>query len=104
MFMKQNKLYILLGIAIAILIGAIVLYFKCNVYTVRLYSDGELIETIEARRNRPLKEPKPLTKDGYMFIGWYQEDGELFNFENNITRNINLTAGWGLITTEENQE
>ena len=102
--MKENKLYIYLGLAIVILIGAIVLYFKTNVYTVKLYSDGELIETIKTRRNRPLKEPSPLTKEGYMFIGWYQEDGELFNLENNITRNVSLTAGWGLITTEENQE
>jgi len=99
--MKKNTKYILLFLILIVLVAGIVIYFKTNTYYVNFYSEGTLIERIETRKNRAIKEPTSPTKEGYMFIGWYDQNGELFDFNNNITKDINLNAGWGKITMNE---
>lgn len=98
--MNKKGIIALFIVLVILLVAGIVFYFKNNTYTIQFYDEGKLVETLEVRKNRPIKEPTSPTKDGYMFIGWY-ENGELFNFDNNITKDINLIAGWGKITTEE---
>ncbi|MCI8394760.1 MAG: InlB B-repeat-containing protein [Bacilli bacterium] len=99
--MKMKTKGCLLFGLIIILILSIVIYFKTNVYYVLLYNDGNLIKTIETRKNRPMKGPEPLEKEGYLFLGWYDENGEIFDFEQNIKGNLKLTAGWAKISPQE---
>lgn len=102
--MKNSLKYILLGFVIILLIGSIIVYFKLNTYQVNFYNEGELYKSVETRRNRAMKEPETPTKEGYIFIGWYNENGEVFDFEHNITQNMNLIAHWGEIVTDEDTE
>ena len=63
-----------------------------NEYTVRFDVDGSItrVTVIEGEKViRPL-EPQ---KTGFIFTGWYI-DGEAFDFETPITKDITLTAGW----------
>lgn len=99
--MNKNSKIILSLLAIIILIVGVVVYFKTNTYSVNFYSDGELIQTIETRKNKVITQPDKPEKDGYVFIGWYAEDGEVFNFENTINQNINLFARWATIVLDE---
>lgn len=98
--MKNNLKFILLGISIVALITAIIFYFRINTYQVNFYSDGQIYQSIETRRNRQMKEPNTPIKEGFIFIGWYDEEGNVFDFEQNITKNMNLIAHWGEIVKE----
>ena len=35
-------------------------------------------------------------KEGYVFMGWYDEDGNVFDFENKIDKNMILIAHYGI--------
>lgn len=100
--MKNNFKFIILGLAIIVLILAIIVYFRINTYQVNFYNEGQIYQTIETRKNRKMKEPDAPTKEGFLFIGWYDEEGNAFDFEQNITKNMNLIAHWGEIVTNEN--
>ena len=41
--------------------------------------------------------PAAPTKPGYIFKGWYTEDGKEFDFDSNITNEIKLIAQWAVI-------
>ncbi len=98
--MKKDSKFILLILTVLILIIGIFIYFKTNSYTVNFYKDGTLYTSISVRRNMTMKEPEMPTKEGYIFIGWFNETGESWNFEDKVKENMTLTAGWGRITNE----
>lgn len=87
---------------LTILIGIIgvVVFFKTNTYSVNFYNDGELVETIETRKNKAIKAPEQPEKEGYVFIGWYTKDGEVFDFEKVISENTVLYARWATIVLD----
>ena len=87
-------------LTIIIVIAGVVVFFKTNTYTVNFYNDGNLVETIETRKNKTIKAPEQPKKDGYVFIGWYTKDGEVFDFEKNITENTILYARWATIVKD----
>ncbi len=66
-------------------------------YTVTFDSDNgkeekKTVDVIEGRSvHEPSEEP---TKAGYVFDGWYTEDGEKYEFTTPITGNITLKAHW----------
>lgn len=96
--MKIKLKGILLCAFIILLIVSITIYFKTNVYFVAFYDEGNLVKAVETRKNRPMKYPYSLTKEGYLFLGWYDENGEIFDFGQTINHNLKLTAGWAKIT------
>lgn len=99
--MQRNIKIILSLLTILVLIAGVVVYFKTNTYSVNFYSNGELIQTIETRKNKTITQPEKPEKEGYVFIGWYTEDGEVFDFETTINKNINLLARWATIVLNE---
>jgi len=99
--MKKYTNYIILGITILILIISIVFYFQLNVYQVHFYVDKELYQAVETRRNRAMNSIEAPEKEGYVFMGWYDEDGNVFDFENKIDKNMILIAHYGEIVTEK---
>lgn len=99
--MNKNSKFILLILIVIVLITSILVYFKTNSYHVNFYSEGKLYQSIKVRKNRPMSEPEMPTREGYIFIGWYNENGESWNFEDKVTEDLALTAGWGQVTTEE---
>ena len=98
--MKENGKFItLIGVALMIILG-IWLYIKTDVYQVYFYNEQDIYQIVKTRRKKPMKEPEKPEKDGYIFIGWYTEEGELFDFDSNINGNLNLIAHWGQVVTE----
>lgn len=102
--MKKNIKLIISGLFILLIVISTVIYFKNNTYTVHLYSDGNLIKTIETRKNRTISTPEKPTKEGYIFIGWYTKDGEVFDFNKDITEDIQLYARWATIVLDDETE
>ena len=45
-------------------------------------------------RNTPVEKPVDPLRDGYVFIGWYDESGSFWNFRNTVDRNMFLFAKW----------
>lgn len=95
--MKKSAKYLLCITLVVALIALTFVYFKTNVYKVVYYVDNEVYETVTIRKNHKTERPENPVKDGYMFIGWYDEEGNNFNFNNNITANIRLFGQFGKI-------
>ena len=55
---------------------------------------GSAVEGNVYPEGSTIEEPSEPTKSGYKFGGWYTENGELWNFDDEIYGNITLTAKW----------
>lgn len=97
---SKTKGLIFIGVII-VLIFLIFLLFKNNTYEIVYYVDGEIYQTVEARRNRKTQRPENPNKEGYVFLGWYTEENEVFDFDSKIKSNMKLIGYWGTITKEE---
>lgn len=98
--MKKRTKLILLILTLIIIIGGITFYFQTNTYEVVFYNDGNIYETVNVRKNRMMDRPTNPTKDGYIFLGWYDQDNNIFDFKTNINKNMVLVAHWGQIVEE----
>ncbi len=49
-------------------------------------------QTVE--RKQTAVQPEAPTREGFTFVGWYNEEGKLFSFETPIVRDTKLTAHW----------
>lgn len=67
---------------------------KKKIYILTFKSDDVVIGTFKLEEGKTLTEPIRPTKDGYIFMGWLNEDGNLINYENSITRDCTFTAYW----------
>lgn len=99
--MEKNSKLILSTLVVLVIIIGIAFFFKKNTYKINFYNDNTIIKTIETRKNKTIEQPEKPTKEGFIFIGWYQNDGEVFNFENPINQDTNLYARWATIVTNE---
>ncbi|KMQ52633.1 putative cell wall-binding domain [Chitinispirillum alkaliphilum] len=75
-----------------------------NVRAVTFYTDGgSEIEPVLAVVGQPISAPSDPVKDGYIFEGWYTEQGDLWSFEKPVTEDMTLVAGWasGMIVFED---
>ena len=102
--MKNYKIFYMI-IGIAVLILAITIYFKENTYEVifAVYNGDiyEVYETDQVRKNTKIGTlPKP-EKEGYTFIGWYDEENNILEKTTKITKNSVYYAKWAQIITEE---
>ncbi len=73
----------------------ITLYAKWEeqtLYTVS-FSNGEETYTVSVKEGEKVLEPTAPTKEGYVFVGWYDGDN-LFDFETIVTKDFVLTAKW----------
>ncbi len=65
-------------------------------FTVTFNTNNGQIDTIEVEEGNKVTKPSNPTKEGYQFLGWY-EDEQLekeYNFENAVNSNITLYAKW----------
>lgn len=65
-------------------------------YTVSFMDGATVLDTVKAVPNQPLQPPNPPVKSGYTFLGWYtdREGTAAWNFEQEITADLTLYAGW----------
>lgn len=61
-------------------------------YKVEFYNDGSKVDTQYVVKNGYADEPDDAYRRNARFVGWYTSDGELYNFNNRVTRNIKLYA------------
>ncbi len=57
---------------------------------------GSKIESIQVAEGHKIVEPAEPTKEGYTFLGWYQDKdlSKKYNFETLVTDNVTIYAGW----------
>ena len=94
--------YFVIGI-IFLIILFIVVSFKFNVYKITFVVDNEIYKTTEVRKDTALKEVPVPTKEGYAFIGWYDQNGNFYENGTTITDDIIYYARWATIVTDENE-
>jgi len=64
-------------------------------YIVKFDSDGGTeVEEQNIKSGDLVIEPEDPSKDGFTFMGWYDDDEYLFNFNEHISEDIVLTAKW----------
>ncbi len=97
--MKKKTHYILIIITTIFLILGIVFIYQSNTCTLNLYVDNNLYKSIKIKKDRPITDIEKPEKDGYLFMGWYDEENNVFNFENGTKKSINIYARFGKIET-----
>ena len=67
-----------------------------NTYSVTFVkNDGTFdFNTVFVPENTPVTKPADPVRNGYVFVGWYNESGSIWDFDDNVTRNMFLYAGW----------
>ena len=57
---------------------------------------GSQIDDEEVEKDKTIEKPEDPTKEGYTFLGWYEDETLTtpFNFETPITKNITIYANW----------
>ena len=77
---------------------------KTDVYQVTLAIDGEAYKTMEVRNNTEFGDIERPEKEGYTFLGWYDENNNLLEENTKITDDIVYYAKWAVIVTDEETE
>ena len=97
---KNKKILIIISIIVAVLVVAIALLIVTRSKGNKEYkvefdtkSQSEISDLV-VKENEKIVEPSTPTKEGYVFVGWYN-NGELFDFNNTeITQDMVLEAKW----------
>ena len=95
-FENKKLLFGLLGtlVAIAIIIVVILLTLGSKKYTITFNTDGgNSIESITAKEKETITLPIAV-KEGYIFNGWINENGEIIPSIYVVTKDITLKATW----------
>ena len=93
--MERKRLIIIISIIVLFIASIIIVFlYDKDKYTVSFETgtDEVLIDKYVSK-NSKVNEPKPPIKDGYVFVEW-QLDGIKYNFDSEVTRDIELTAKW----------
>ncbi len=77
------------------------LYAHWGVITYKVTFDpanGEDATTCEVESGTTVSKPATPELEGYDFQGWYTDDGQKWNFNTQVTSNVDLTAQWKIKT------
>ena len=94
--MKKKLTIALILIILLLLIFILYLLFgREKSFTITFDTNGGTeIASIEVKNNEIVKLPEAPTKDGYKFVGWTNEDGNIITKGSKVTENITLKAEW----------
>ena len=100
----KNKNILMLGLGGLVIVLGAIYYLNFRTVTVSFTQKiGPGIAPINVKVGDTIKEiGAPGTSDEYEFMGWYL-NGEKFDFNTPITKNINLEAKWEKIKKIDNQ-
>lgn len=77
--------------------------WEAETYTVTFDANGgSAVEDVTVSYGGVVEEPTT-TWEGYAFLGWYTEDGELYDFAAPVTGDLTLTAKWNEVVTPDDQ-
>lgn len=91
--MKNNKILLLILGSVMVFISIIYLTYFRKVTVSFTAKIGAGVAPISVRIGEKVDEPTLPDNDEYKFVGWYK-DGEKFDFNTPIKKNINLEAKW----------
>ncbi|MCD8120107.1 MAG: InlB B-repeat-containing protein [Lachnospiraceae bacterium] len=79
--------------------GNLELYAKWTrtTHTVAFEANGGTLNdsaSVTVKHNTAVSEPSNPTRTGYIFVDWYTEDGEAYDFDTLVTSNLLLIAKW----------
>ncbi len=102
--MRKNKL---LFIILSVVLLSTCLLFACasETFTVEFDVDGQTFTTLEVKKGGKTRLPNQPVKAGYLFDGWFLDDGaftQLFNENTTVINNIKVYAKWVKIATPSN--
>ena len=91
---KIKRLFIfILLLVLALIIGFIFLYQKNDILTITFNSDGgSRVSNIEVEKGKSIELPN-VTKEGYVFLGWYLDDIKVSN-STTYDHDVILKAKW----------
>lgn len=94
--MKKKWFIALVLIILLLLIFILYLLFgREKSFTITFDTNGGTeISCIKVRNNEVVKLPEAPTKDGYKFVGWTNEEGNIITKGTKVTENITLKAVW----------
>lgn len=72
-----------------------------TVYTIKLMLDGEPYKTIDVADGKLSEELSVLTREGWVFEGWFYEDGTEFDPSRPIEGDLVLSAKWTKASTPD---
>lgn len=61
---------------------------------------GSKVDDMIVTKNTSVTLPTP-TKDGYEFVGWFDEDSKRISASHVFTKDLNLKASWNKVEPEE---
>lgn len=95
---NKKALVAIIIAVVAVVAILLVVLFKNDLpeYNITFNSNGgSSVEALVIEENGKITKPEDPTKEGYVFVGWYL-DGELYDFNEPVTKNIELEARWEL--------
>ena len=98
--MKKMEKIGIFGCLFILIIG-MTLFFKYDCYNVTFAVDQTSFQELKVRKNTTIQEIPQPQKEGFVFIGWYDEEGNLLESSTVIQKNMVYYARWGEIVTEE---
>ena len=86
---------IILGIIIVICTLLLLKFTEKNIYYQIVFDSagGQEIEGQIVLRGSKIKEPEEITREGYIFDGWYENDNK-YDFNTNVNEDTILVAKW----------
>ena len=98
---KQN--YFFIFFVVVCIIALIFVYVKTDVYQVTLAIDGEVYKTTEVRKNTEYGSIERPSKEGYTFLGWYDENNNLLEETTHITADSVYYGKWTVLVTDDEE-
>ena len=96
--MEKKKNWIIALIIIIILLIIFILYLlfgKQKSFTITFNTDGGTeISNIEVKNNEIVELPNSPTKEGYKFVGWTNDEGNIIIKGTKVTKDLILKANW----------
>lgn len=104
--MKKITIAIVTVIAVIAIATTVFLLTKNTktIYTISFNTDGgNEVVSQEVKEGGKINKPTDPTKEGYEFLGWYL-NGEYFDFESSVKKNLELEARWKELAKDNNEE
>lgn len=102
-FILKKENYFLMFFVVIFIIAFLIFYVKTDVYHVTFAIDGEVYNTMQVRKNTEFGSIERPTKEGYTFLGWYDEKNNLLEETTNITADTVYYAKWAKIIVDDSE-
>lgn len=97
--MKLNYLYLILFILF--LLFGIFVFSRSQLCTITYVVDGEIVQTEKINKNSSFLSLDFPSKEGSVFVGWYDENNTLYTEDISIDHDVVVYARWAIIDIDD---